>query len=244
VTDSTVRFGNRVDDYAKYRPSYPADAIAAVLDGFVHPEVADLGAGTGISSQQLAAAGAFVYAVEPNANMRTALPPDERIAVVNGTAESTGLEPLSVDVITAFQAYHWFEPRRVFAEADRVARKRARFAAIWNERDDRDAFTRAYSEAIRPYMTDDTEHRRHSSTIDRDIEQYGWGPGRVIEFTQWQPMTWDVLIGRARSASYLPREGAKYDAMAADLRALFDSGQIGGTVRMALVTSVHLGERQ
>jgi SAM-dependent methyltransferase len=244
VTHSTVRFGNRVDDYARYRPSYPAESIAAVLDGFFAPQVADLGAGTGISSYLLASAGAFVYAVEPNANMRGAIPQDERIAVVSGTAESTGLEPLSVDVITAFQAYHWFEPARLFAEADRIARKRARFAAVWNERDDRDAFTRTFSEAIRPYMSDDTETRRRSSTIDDDLERYGWGPARVLEFTQRQEMTWDAFIGRARSASYLPREGPAYDAMAGDLRTVFDDGAVDGRVRMALVTTVHLGERQ
>lgn len=89
MTDSTVRFGNRVDDYAKYRPSYPREAIAAILDGFCHPHVADLGAGTGISAALLADAGAFVYAVEPNANMRAALPWRDAVVAVNGTAASS-----------------------------------------------------------------------------------------------------------------------------------------------------------
>jgi predicted RNA methylase len=55
--DSTTRFSKRAEDYARYRPSYPAEAIAAILDGFAEPRVADLGAGTGISSALLADAG-------------------------------------------------------------------------------------------------------------------------------------------------------------------------------------------
>ena len=66
--------GARAGDYARYRPSYPFDAIAAVLDGLTKPRVADLGAGTGISSAALADAGAQVFAVEPNAAMRSSIP--------------------------------------------------------------------------------------------------------------------------------------------------------------------------
>jgi SAM-dependent methyltransferase len=244
VTDSTRRFSNRVDDYAKYRPSYPPEAIGAVLEGFTNPVVADLGAGTGISAQLLADAGAFVFAIEPNANMRSAVPANDRILAVNGTAESTGLEPLSVDIVTAFQAYHWFQPERVFAEADRIARRRARFAAVWNERDEQDPFTHGYGEIIRRYMTDDTERRRHNSSIDRDIETFGWGKARVLEFRYVLPMTLEQYLGRARSSSYLPREGPEYEAMAAELRAHFDDAQEHGTVSFAYVTIVHIGERQ
>jgi SAM-dependent methyltransferase len=244
VNDSTTRFSTRAGDYARFRPSYPPEAIAAVLDGFDRPEVADLGAGTGISSRLLADAGAFVYAIEPNADMRAALPVDERIVAVGGTAEATHLEPLSVDIIAAFQAYHWFDPPRLFAEVDRIARRRARFVAVWNERDDSDAFTRAYSNAIQPFMSDDTETRRRASTIDADLSRFGWGPARVLLFIQHHPMTWEALIGRTRSASYLPRDGPRYDEMEAILRALFDDAARDGHVRMALTTSVHLGERQ
>jgi SAM-dependent methyltransferase len=243
VTDSTVRFGNRVGDYAKYRPSYPCEAIAAVLDGFDRPQVADLGAGTGISAVLLADAGAFVYAVEPNANMRAAIPERGDVVAVNSTAESTGLEPLSIDVIAAFQAYHWFEPARVFAEADRIARKRARFVAAWNERDEQDPFTRAYGDAIRPHMTDDTEHRRHHSTIDRDLEAHGWGVARILEYRYDHAVSFEGILGRARSASYLPREGPAYDAMAKQLRAVFNAAAVDGTVRFAYVTTLHIGER-
>jgi SAM-dependent methyltransferase len=175
--------------------------------------------------------------------MRNAIPVADRVVPVNGTAASTTLEPLSVDIITAFQAYHWFEPAPVFAEADRIGRKRARFAAVWNERDDLDAFTRAYGETIGPFVSDNTEHKRRSSSIDRDIETFGWGPARVLEFRNDVILTWDALIGRARSTSYLPREGAAYQEMVARLRAIFDEAATDGAVHFGYVTTVHIGER-
>jgi SAM-dependent methyltransferase len=244
LSDSTTRFGARAGDYALYRPSYPREAVTAVLDGFRTPDVADIGAGTGISSVLLADAGARVFAVEPNANMRASIPSRSDITVIDGTAEATRLPDNSVDIVAAFQAYHWFDPDRVLTEAVRIGRMRVRYAAVWNERDEEDRFTGAYSAIIRPYMLDDTETVRRSTTIDNDLREHGWSDVRVLEFRHTVAMDWDALIGRTRSVSYLPREGPAYEAMAAELRALYDrAGEYGGS-RFALVTSVHLGERQ
>jgi SAM-dependent methyltransferase len=242
--DSTTRFSKRAEDYARYRPSYPPDAIAAILDGFTKPRVADLGAGTGISSVLLANAGARVYAIEPNAAMRAAIPLRPDIELIDGTAESTHLPDRSVDVVTAFQAYHWFEPDLVLAEAKRIGRRRERFAAVWNERDETDPFMRAYGDIIRRYMADDTESRRRATTVDSDLRERGWLNVRVLDFGHEMPVDWDGLIGRTRSASYLPREGPAYETMAAELRELYDrAGALGGA-RFVLTTAVHLGERQ
>jgi SAM-dependent methyltransferase len=243
MSDPTTRFGVRAGDYARYRPSYPREAIHAVLDGFTAPDVADVGAGTGISSIALAEAGARVFAVEPNANMRGSIPTRADIVVVDGTAEATSLPDRSVDIVTAFQAYHWFTPERVLVEAARIGRARVRFAAVWNERDEADPFMREYGAIIRPYMSDDTEARRQNTKVDEDLRAHGWSDVRVLEFRHVVPIDWEALIGRARSASYLPREGPAYEAMAGELRALFDRAAAFGGARFALVTSVHLGER-
>lgn len=54
------RFADRADDYAKYRPSYPAATIDTILEGLTNLSqlvAADMGAGTGISSRLLAERG-------------------------------------------------------------------------------------------------------------------------------------------------------------------------------------------
>ncbi|MFY9718601.1 MAG: hypothetical protein WAK16_03055, partial [Candidatus Cybelea sp.] len=60
-----ARFGARAQSYAAFRPSYPPEAIDAALEGLGDPSalvVADLGAGTGISSRLFADRGACVIA--------------------------------------------------------------------------------------------------------------------------------------------------------------------------------------
>lgn len=68
-----TRFCDRVADYVKYRPSYPAQAIDIILKGLEPSSqltAADIGAGTGISSRLLAERGVSVIAIEPNPAMR------------------------------------------------------------------------------------------------------------------------------------------------------------------------------
>ena len=54
------RFSDRAEVYAKYRSSYPPEAIDRILEGVGAPNeliAADIGAGTGISSRLLADRG-------------------------------------------------------------------------------------------------------------------------------------------------------------------------------------------
>ncbi|MBN3947811.1 MAG: methyltransferase domain-containing protein [Nostoc sp. NMS7] len=72
------RFSERAEDYVKYRPSYPADAIDIILEGLGENSqlvATDIGAGTGIDSRLLAERGVNVIAIEPNAAMREAAKP-------------------------------------------------------------------------------------------------------------------------------------------------------------------------
>ena len=148
MSDATQRFGDRADAYAAHRPSYPPEAIDVVLAGLGDPHaltIADLGAGTGISSRLLAERGAKVIAIEPNARMRAAAGLDAGIEWRDGTGEASGLPSASVDLAAAFQAFHWFATPAGVAEMRRIATRRA--ALVQYERDARDPFTSAYGDA-------------------------------------------------------------------------------------------------
>ena len=245
MNDSTTRFSNRAEDYARYRPTYPREIVDAILDGFTNAVVADLGAGTGISARLLADAGASVFAVEPNAEMRAAIAPHERIAVIDGTAERTTLASASVDVIAAFQAYHWFDPAAVLAEAARIAKPQARFAAVWNHRDRDDAFTGAFESIVDKYDVSggNIDRNRRSGTVFDDLNFAGWQNVRKVSASHEHPLTWDTMMGFVRSASYLPREGSPYQAMAIELRELYDRELAHGPVRFVWKTEAYIGER-
>ncbi|HEU4417180.1 MAG TPA: class I SAM-dependent methyltransferase, partial [Candidatus Angelobacter sp.] len=71
----TERFSDRVENYVRYRPQYPAEVIAALRqDCGLRPEhvIADVASGTSIFTRLLLENGNRVFAVEPNAEMRAA----------------------------------------------------------------------------------------------------------------------------------------------------------------------------
>lgn len=233
--DSVSRFANRAQSYAAFRPSYPREAIDAVLAGLGDPSrltIADVGAGTGISSRLFAQRGADVIAIEPNARMQSQAEFHPGIRWSEGTAQQTGLPDASVDVVVTAQAFHWFATIEVMREFARIARRRA--ALLQYERDERDAFTRAYGDVVRAYATDDTETLRQ-----RALTVFAEFPNARINRTAAyfvQEMDRDALLGRAASSSYLPASGAEADALRRDLSELFDRYERAGTVELHMVT--------
>src|SRR5215213_4086582 len=75
MTDPTQRFASRVENYIKYRPSYPAEIVTLLAaECGLTPEsaIADVGSGTGILSELWLRNGNPVYGIEPNREMRLA----------------------------------------------------------------------------------------------------------------------------------------------------------------------------
>ncbi|MGP6157967.1 MAG: class I SAM-dependent methyltransferase, partial [Vulcanimicrobiaceae bacterium] len=148
--DTVARFNERAEDYARFRPSYPDTAVDALFEGLGDPAAlvaVDVGAGTGISSRLLAGRGAHVIALEPNAEMR-ALALADGLDVRDGRADATGLPDACADLVTSFQAFHWFANRATVAEFVRLLRSCGRVAVIFNERDDQDPFSFGYGTIV------------------------------------------------------------------------------------------------
>ncbi|HEV2480707.1 MAG TPA: class I SAM-dependent methyltransferase [Puia sp.] len=73
MSDNTTRFSDRVEDYVKYRPHYPGAILPYLQQTYSFDaswDVADIGSGTGISTELFLGNGNRVFAVEPNAEMR------------------------------------------------------------------------------------------------------------------------------------------------------------------------------
>jgi SAM-dependent methyltransferase len=66
-----------------------------------------------------------------------------RYRSVEGCAESIPLGDASVDLVTAAQAFHWFDIDRARAECRRVLRSDGQVALIWNDRAADDPLYRA-----------------------------------------------------------------------------------------------------
>jgi SAM-dependent methyltransferase len=246
--DPTGRFSDRAEDYRRYRPDYPAAAIDAILAGLAPPErlvAADVGAGTGISARQLAERGVRVLAIEPNAAMREAAEPHPRIEWLDGTAESTGLAAGSVDLVLCAQAFHWFRHPEALAEFHRILRAGARMALIWNTRDRSDPLTLGYIEAILAVNGEHPAERRPLDFSAAVAASGRFGELRLETFGHGQELDLAGLIGRAESASYVPKEGAASERLHELLAALFERHRDArGRVTMRYRTQVYLAERR
>src|SRR4051794_36145806 len=127
--DTVGRFSDRAADYVRYRPTYPAEAAQAILDGLGPPGrivAADVGAGTGISARLLGERGGRVIAVEPGEGMRRAAAPHPNVAWMAGRAEATGLCSQAVDLVLCAQSFHWFRTADALPEFARVLKERRR----------------------------------------------------------------------------------------------------------------------
>ena len=249
----TGRFTGLGETYARYRPSYPAQAIAYVANrcgSSTGSLLVDVGCGTGILSRLFAARGFQVIGIEPNVEMRTAAELAEadavesRVTYREGRAESTGLPPASADLVSAAQAFHWFEPDATLREFHRLLKPDGWALLMWNERDEQDPFTAAYGAVIRTARdAANIENPRQAragnalktSALFRRTEQLAFPNEQVVDE--------EGLLGRSFSASYAPRMASEKAAWAEHLRAVFREYQQAGSVVLRYQTTIYLAQR-
>lgn len=240
------RFSDRAADYVRYRPDYPAAAIDAIVEGQGDPAklvAADVGAGTGISSRQLADRGVRVIAVEPNAGMRAAAAAHPGVEWRVGAGEATGLEAASVDLVLVAQAFHWFRHETSLAEFHRILRPRGRLAIMWNRRGRDDPATMAYIEAVHAVNGESVVER-----MDIDMGVVGasgrFTPAEMTSFPHFQRVDLAAFIGRATSASYVPKEGESFERLKGMLTDAFARHrEADGLLTMRYATEVWRAER-
>jgi SAM-dependent methyltransferase len=249
--NSQGRFTDRVDDYVRYRPTYPPEAI-----GFIRSElglcersaVADVGSGTGIFTEILLDTGAAVYAVEPNDAMRAAaesmLGARRGFKSVKGTAEATTLDAGSVSIVTCAQAFHWFDVAGTRREFARILAPRGWCVLIWNTSViGESAFALGYEKIKADFRTD--FNRIRHETLERSGRFdafFGCGTWEKKTFGNFQTLDLKGLKGRLLSSSYAPKEGhPRFEPMIAALGELFDRCQTGGVIRMDYTTEVFYG---
>lgn len=248
TSDSTQRFSDRVEAYLAGRPRYPAELVShlGTLGALPHAGVvADIGVGTGLSAEPFLAAGHCVIGVEPNAPMRAAgveyLARFSTYGAREGTAESTGLAPGSIDLVIAGQAFHWFEPGRFRAESQRILRPGGWGALIWNDRDLAGTpFLAGYEALLLEYGNEYQAIRYRHLGTDAIPVYFGGQPPVAWEWRHRRDMDWAMLAALAGSASYLPAPGLpRHAELMAALRALFDANAAGGRVEMRYTCRVH-----
>ncbi len=247
--DPTERFSDRVEDYVRYRPRYPRGVLRVLREEIgLRPDwaVADVGSGTGIAAALFLANGNRVFAVEPNAAMRAAAEAthggDPRFRSVDGTAEATGLEPGSVDLVVAAQAFHWFDAPRARAHFATILREPRRVVLLWNtRRTDSSPFLVEYEELLLEYGTD-YRAVRHDRIEPDAIRAFFGGPYTRRTLPNEQRLDRAGLKGRLLSSSYTPGpEHPDRGPMLERLERIFERHRTDGRVRIEYDTEILIG---
>lgn len=218
--EMSTSFGAAADTYEAGRPSYPAEAVAWMLqpvrEGGRALRVADVGAGTGKLTRVIVESGAEVIAIDPDLGMLERL----RANVVGvptfvGRAESLPLPDAALDAVVLGQAWHWVDVPTASAEVVRVLRVGGVLGMVWNIRDERTPWVRRLTAAM---------HGSHAEEMMADGGPDVAPPFGDLEEHSWRwtrPMTRDDLFAMARSRSYVltaePAERARIERALAEL---------------------------
>lgn len=183
-------FGAVADDYDRLRPPPVLAALRWLLPapGATGPTVLDLGAGTGLLTRALAAAGVTdVVAVEPDDAMRTVLATQSPgVRVLAGTAEDVPLPDASVDAVLVASAWHWFDPDRASAEIGRVLRPGGVLGLLWTFADPAEPWVAAMRHVGRADDRDATTVVEAGFAIDLPADApFGPGTSEVFRDRTW-----------------------------------------------------------
>jgi ubiquinone/menaquinone biosynthesis C-methylase UbiE len=226
-------FGSGADEYDRYRPGWPAEAVDGALARCgLGPDAVlmDLAAGTGKLTRLLVTRAERVIAVEPLEDMRRLLEqaaPDAD--AVTGTADEIPVEDGSVDAVFTAEAFHWFATREAVAEMGRVIRPGGGLVLMWNVHAFEDA---PWTAAVGPVIAEFVP--RAALANDRNSpERWGevfegseFGPLSKFEVPNEQRTDVDGFIGHVMTWSHtraMPQDGR--DALAGGIREAFGREQ-------------------
>ncbi len=248
--DTTQKFTGKADQYSRYRPRYPE----AYLDYLVTTTglnpgdvVADVGSGTGILTGQLLAWGLQVWAIEPNADMRGVaeahLGDQPGFRSVAATAENTTLEDHSVSLVTAAQAFHWFDRPRFQEECRRILRPGGPVALVWNNRDMRQGINQELERVcidLCPNFVAFGGGLEDQPDVFRAFFKNSRYEYRVFDNAERHDLT--GFLGRNLSNSYAPlARDDNYQPFIYAMKALFARYAAGEFITLPMETNSYLG---
>jgi SAM-dependent methyltransferase len=166
----------------------------------------------------------------------------ERYRSVEGTAEAMPLAAGCVHLVTAAQAFHWFDVERARAECLRVLEPHGKVALVWNDRDTSDPLHTALDDVFKAFGRE-----KWSALVAHEDRSH---VGKFFGAAQAAVSTWphehsiggDALVALAFSRSYMPeRSTAAGQAAEQRLRHVFDRFAANGAVNVRYQTVLFLG---
>lgn len=251
--NNTEKFTGKAAAYSIYRPDYPNAYIDYLIQSNslnLGSTIADIGSGTGVLTQQLLDKGFQVHAVEPNDDMRvtaeTNLKNYPNFISHNASAEHTGLSDNGIDLITAAQAFHWFDKTLFKMEAKRILKKDRKVSLVFNNRILSDPFIIENAAICRTYCP---SFKGFSNGIFNDkerflkvLQEFYKDKFEYREFEHPIPFHLDGFIGRNLSSSFsIHSDDKNYLTFIDALTELFYKYSKDGVLMMPNLTISYMG---
>lgn len=237
--DHTSRFDGKGEIYAKARPKYAAELFGYLKNTMnigAGSVFADVGSGTEIFAEQLLECGYKVFAVEPNGDMRKKaeekLSRNENFVSVSGSDRNMNLPDKSVDIVSAAQAFHWFDAEAFGTECARVLKPGGRVMLVYNFRDEEAPCTKALAKLRHKYSP---EFRGFSNGVSGEAcAALSVGEISVFGADNTQIYERRVCTARVLSSPYSPKEtDAGYTEYLREIHEIFDTFSRDGLIRRA-----------
>lgn len=243
-------YSSKAEKYARYRWRYSDQAVQMIVEiAHITPEstIADLGAGTGILTRSFASRVRRIYAVEPDPGMRKILIRDlaqfPSLLAVDGVAEATSLPQHSIDLVTAAQSLHWFEPEETRREIRRILTPGGWLAVLYNYSTDE-----KLQYALNQILTPENGVAATHEALKPKAQplSFFFGHDRFIQqdFPFSLQETWEEFLGSLVSASFVPDEShpsfEKFERAAWQIFDQFSSST--GVLTVRGVTHFSLGQ--
>ena len=251
MTERQTQFTGKAAAYTKGRPLYAQASLNFLKEQGVNEKafVADIGAGTGIFSKQLAENGATVYAVEPNEDMRSTakeyLKDIKNVHCIDGSAEETTLPDCNIDFVCAAQAFHWFDKDLFRKECLRVLRPEGKIVLIWNIEIFGNRFFQDYGEILNRLTTNGTPKTNEGNPYDIFFNQAEdfLSEYERLEFDNTLYMNEETFLYKTLSSSASPKENdANHEPLKRELKNLFARYQENKTLVYPHKTVMYIGK--
>lgn len=247
MNEPISRFTGKARAYASGRPIYPAQTLIQILQVTnlaKSASVFDLGAGTGLFSELLLTHFDHVNLVEPNPDMLTVAAerlPADRITIHPHQAESFSAQPQSIDLITAAQAFHWFDQTTAKQHWKAVLTPEGFVALIWNERTTASPFAKSVADLLKSLAQRDPDKAPPLEHPDEEILAF-FSSAQVLTTEHTTPLSQLELTNLVLSRSYSPvPSDSDYAETISKIHEIFKSHQLNGLVPLPYRTKLFIG---
>lgn len=211
--------------------------------------IADIAAGTGINTKQIAKFCNKVYAIEPNKDMMSECILNcqqfSNVEYLYGTSDDTKLPDNSVNIITIAQAFQLLDLQKTKNECQRILNENGKVIIVWNSKENKNDFFYDTEKILLKYCPL-YERKLHVLDFMQDTFSSFFSENPIFHKFYDDGVhfiTKNEFIGRALCASYSPfRSDKNYNSFVNALENLFDKYSVNNLVYAPLSTVIYIGK--